>query len=83
MKFRLSEHAREVITKREIKFEWLETALFKPDRTEVDKFDSELEHRLARISEFGNRILRVILKRDTDPVFIITVFFDRRIRSTK
>lgn len=80
LKFRLSEHAHEALQKREIEIEWIEQALQNPDTIESDKYDPELEHRLAAISKFGNRVLRVIVKRKTEPEFVVTVFFDRRIR---
>ncbi|SPD76312.1 conserved hypothetical protein [uncultured Desulfobacterium sp.] len=39
-----------------------------------------LEHRLAVISECENRVLRVIINPHTNPVRVITLFFDRKIR---
>ncbi|MBT3232067.1 MAG: DUF4258 domain-containing protein [Calditrichaeota bacterium] len=66
--------------KRKIKIGWLERVLDNPDKQETDKFDSELEHCLAVIPEFGNRILRIIVKKETNPTFVITAFFDRRLK---
>ncbi len=51
-----------------------------PDVVEADTVDEELEHRLLHIPEFGNRVLRVIVKRRQTPLGIVTVFFDRRKR---
>ena len=40
--------------------------------------DPQLEHRLARIPEFNNRVLRVVVNNQKTPLHIVTVFFDRR-----
>jgi hypothetical protein len=49
-----------------------------PEVTEADPVDANLERRLARIREFGDRVLRVIVNRKRTPPSVITVFFDRR-----
>lgn len=46
--------------------------------TEADPVDPDLEHRLARIPEYGNHVLRVIVNGKTTPPRIVTAFFDRR-----
>ncbi|MDP8238609.1 MAG: hypothetical protein P9X24_05935 [Candidatus Hatepunaea meridiana] len=51
-----------------------------PDELEADKFNLELEHRLAAIPEFGNRVLRIIVKKKTQPEVVVTAFFDRRLK---
>jgi hypothetical protein len=61
MDYHLTEHARDVLKKRQIRLEWLEQALTAPERTERDSMDETLEHRLARIKEFGGRTLRVVV----------------------
>jgi len=40
--------------------------------------NTELEHRLAAIPEFGNRVLRVIVNTSAIPPRVITAYFDRR-----
>jgi uncharacterized protein YuzE len=40
--------------------------------------DADLEHRLARIPEFGHRVLRVIVNTRRTSPHVVTVFFDRR-----
>ena len=45
---------------------------------EVETEDEE--HRLRRIPEFGNRILRVVVKHG-DPPLVVTAFFDRSRRN--
>jgi len=77
-KYNLSQHAKDVLKEREISIEWLERVLFNPELTEADSEDNELEHRLGRISEYGNRALRVVLNKELKPIKIVTVYFDRK-----
>lgn len=78
--FHTTKHAATVITARNIKPEWLESALTVPALVQPDADDAELEHRLAVIAEFGDRVLRVVVKRNTQPALVITAFFDRAMK---
>lgn len=78
MDYHLTEHARDALKKRKIAREWMERTLSAPEWIEKDSMDEHLEHRLARIGEFGNRTLRVIVNIRTAPPRIVTVYFDRR-----
>ena len=78
MDYIVTEHARDALEKRQILFAWMEQAFNAPEATEDDPVDSDLEHRLARIPWFGNRVLRVVVNRKRKPPHIVTVFFDRR-----
>lgn len=78
MEYVLTEHARDALQKRRIQTAWLEEALSTPEATEADPVDPDLEHRLARIGEFGGRVLRVIVNRHKTPPHVVTAFFDRR-----
>jgi hypothetical protein len=81
MDYTLSEHALESLRKRPvIRREWLERVLANPKRTEADRVDPDLEHRLGRIDEFGGRVLRVIVNRTKVPLSVVTVYFDRKMR---
>jgi Domain of unknown function (DUF4258) len=81
MTYDLTDHARESLRKRPaIRLEWIERVLQQPDRVEPDSVDGELEHRLGRISEYDGRVLRVIVKKATNPLRIITCYFDRKMR---
>ena len=80
MRYALTEHARDAMQKRGIHAEWLQRALAAPDRCVPDQVDADLEHRLAVIPEFGNRVLRVIVNTRVVPQRVITLFFDRRMR---
>jgi len=78
MNYELTEHARDALETRQIALAWVERALDAPETTEADPLDPDLEHRLARIPEWGNRVLRVIVNGKTAPPRIVTAFFDRR-----
>ena len=80
-KYVLSAHANIVVKERSIRSEWLERVLGKPEKTEKDKEDTKLTHALGRISEHGNRVLRVIYNPTVDPVTVVTAYFDRAMRS--
>jgi hypothetical protein len=70
----LTDHARDALDRRQIPVAWLEQSLTMPEAAKADPVDPDLEHRLPRIPEFGNRVLRVIVT----PPHVVTVFFDRR-----
>ena len=77
----LTDHVKQRIAERDIKIEWVEKAVFNPDRLEISKKapDSQLEA-LAIIPEFGNRVLRVIYDHTGAIPVIITVYFDRKMK---
>jgi hypothetical protein len=74
----LTEHVRDALKKRQIQIAWMEQALTSPEATEADPVDADLEHRLARIPQFGHRVLRVIVNAKKKPPHVVTAFFDRR-----
>lgn len=76
--YELSRHASDAIAKRGIELAWLEQALSEPLRVEPDRHDTALEHRLGRIPEFGDRVLRVVVNVEVEPVRIVTLYFDTR-----
>ena len=81
MNFELTQHARESLKKRPaIRLEWIAQVLAHPDHVESDRQDSELEHRLGRIDAHEGRVLRVIVKKNTTPLLLITCYFDRKMR---
>lgn len=59
--YELTQHAGDALVKRKIKMTWLERVLAFPQRIEPDATDPMIEHRLAEISEYENRVLRVII----------------------
>ena len=80
MECSLTQHAQDVLEKRRISHQWVERVISAPEWAEPDSIDEDLEHRLAAIPEFQDRILRVIVNTKTDPLRVITAYFDRRRR---
>jgi hypothetical protein len=78
--YTLSRHAEQVLAARRIAEEWVELTVRRPTRTEPDKEDPALEHRLRRIPAFGNRVLRVVVTQATPPR-VVTAYFDRALRN--
>jgi uncharacterized DUF497 family protein len=78
MDYRLTQHARDALEKRQIAVAWVERVLARPEWTEPDPVDAAVEHRLAAIPEFENRVLRVIVNTSAAPPRVITAYFDRR-----
>ena len=80
LKFDFTKHAEDVIKEREIPLEFIKRAVLDPDLIMPDASDINLEHKLKKITERDNRILRVVINKNSDPMRIITVFFDRSMR---
>ncbi len=78
--YELTAHAARVIAEREIELAWIARTLAQPTWTDPDD-DPELLHALARIPEYGDRVLRVIYNRTSSPWRIVTVYFDRSQRN--
>lgn len=73
MDFVLSQHTADELNKAgrsQIQQEWIHRTLTTPDYTDRDD-------RTNTIREFGNRALRVVYHPDTEPITVVTVFFDR------
>ena len=77
MKIIFSKHSEEQNLKRKISKEFVKMCLKNPDRVERDKRDKELLHYIKFIK---GKFLRVIIKKHEESLFIITYFFDRRLR---
>jgi hypothetical protein len=73
-------HTRDVIEERQISIEWLERVLASPAHIEASITDPELESRFAKIPEFGDRALRVIVNTQVVPERVVSVYFDRRMK---
>lgn len=79
MNFTLSVHARKRLTQRGIDTDWISRAIDNPARTENDELDPNLAHALLSIPERGFRVLRVIYNETTEPVVIVTAYFDEKV----
>ena len=76
MKYKISNHANRRIKQRKIKTEWIVSALENPDSIEYDIEDGTLLHVLKNIPERGFIRLRVIYNETTEPITIVTAYFD-------
>jgi hypothetical protein len=74
-------HCRQMLQERQIPVEWAERALIQPDRTE-DRVDGT-RHYIKQIAEHGNRWLRVVISDADGSPTCVTVFFDRRLRTSR
>ena len=76
----LTQHAKDVISERNIQVGWIEQVLELPELVEPDADDPPLTHHVGRIKEYGNRALRVVFNSRANPVRIVRVCFDRKMR---
>ena len=74
-----TEHARGRMSKRQLQPEWVERVIANPAKIEPDENDAELEHRLGRVPELADRVLRVIVSK-TEPMRVITMHLDRNLK---
>jgi len=80
MNYELTQHARDVLQERKIPVEWMERVLTKPALVEPNPNDATVESRLAKISEHGDRVLRVVVNKTVVPERIVSVYFDRTMK---
>ena len=80
MQFELTKHAEYVIERWRISLRAIRRVLQNPLAIEQDRVDLDLEHRLGRASEYGNRVLRVVIDAKVEPIRVVAVFWDRRAR---
>ncbi len=80
MNYELTQHARDVIQERQISIDWIERVLASPTLIEASNTGPELESRFARIPEFGNRVLRVVVNTQVVPERVVSVYFDRKMK---
>ena len=79
MEFQLSEHANSMMKEREINKFWINATLLNYDI--IENNDDGTIHYIKSIKEEDGRFLRVIVNPDFSPVLVVTMFFDRRLRS--
>jgi hypothetical protein len=78
--YELTQHARDIMDERHISADWLERALARPSLIEPSTTDPELESRLAKIPEYGDRVLRVVVNTQVVPERVVSVYFDRKMK---
>jgi len=81
MHYIFTSHATAVMSERRIPAAWVERILVHPERVLQDRNDPALRHALGRIREYGDRVLRVVYNDSYQPWRIVTVYFDRSVRS--
>ena len=74
-----SKHTIDMIRERNIPEEWIWRAINSPDRKEIGADDNT--HYFKIVPENNSRFLRVVVNEQISPNVVVTVFFDRRIRS--
>ena len=80
MVYELTKHAKKVMEERGILDDWVARTFSSPELTRPDPKDGQVEQRFRRISEFGGRILRVVVNKAVEPKRILSVFFDRAMK---
>ncbi|MBL1214011.1 MAG: DUF4258 domain-containing protein [Ignavibacteriae bacterium] len=73
----LTNHAKIKMKERSISLSMVEKTIAKPDFTKTDNFDNQIIH---YIKKFGKKYLRVLARIENDRIFVISTFFDRRIK---
>ena len=74
-------HARVAMTERVIPTEWIERTVSEYELRTDDPSDPELERFFARVPERDGRVLRVVVNTRVIPWKVVSVFFDRRMRT--
>lgn len=74
-------HFKDMLRERFIPMAFIKNALDKPEKTE-ERADGT-KHFLRRISEHGNRWLRIVVNTSVTPNKAVTAFFDRRLSGKK
>jgi cyanate lyase len=65
---------------RSIVLSYIEDTLAAPDRVTGDPTDPTLTRSYKAIAAFGNRVLRVVHRRDGADIFVVTAHWDRGAR---
>jgi hypothetical protein len=79
MELTYTQHFEHMLIERQIDWSWVERVINEPEKTEEP--GDGTRHYLRRITERGERWLRVVVNMSTQPPRAITVFFDRRLRN--
>jgi uncharacterized DUF497 family protein len=76
----LTQHAKDMLAKRCIDLAWVERAVDDPDLVLPDPLDPMLEQRFVKITEHGDRVLKVVVNKIASPKRVVSVYFDRRMK---
>ena len=75
----LSSHTLDMLRERNILVEWVWRTIENPQRHWLGEDGNR--HFVKPIKEWGNRVLHVVINPDLRPQKVITVFFDRRLKT--
>jgi len=78
MELTYTQHFEDMLLERQIDRSWVERTISEPER--IEEPEDGTRHYLCRITERGERWLRVIVNVSAQPPRAVTVFFDRRLR---
>ena len=78
MELTYMQHFEHMLLERQIDWSWVERAITGPDK--IKEPGDDTRHSLRRITEHGDRWVRVVVNMSAQPPRAITVFFDRRSR---
>jgi hypothetical protein len=78
MELTYTQHFEDMLLERQIDRSWVERAISEPES--IEEPGDGTRHYLHRITERGERWLRVIVNVSAQPPRAVTVFFDRRLR---
>jgi hypothetical protein len=78
MQLTYTQHFEDMLLGRQIDMSWVERAI--PEPESMEEPEDGTRHYLRRITERGERWLRVIVNMSAQPARAVTVFFDRRLR---
>jgi uncharacterized DUF497 family protein len=76
----LTQHAKDMLTKRRIDVAWIEKAVDSPNLVVPDPLDTTLEQRFVKIPEYGGRVLKVVVNKMASPERVVSAYFDRRMK---
>jgi hypothetical protein len=80
LNFTLSDHAMIRIEQRKLERQWVVATLKSPDLEEPHPQDADCRIAYKAIAEADGRVLKVVYNTSTDPIRVVTVHFDRRMR---
>ncbi len=74
---RLTAHASQMMSRRELALEWIEDTLRDPAVVRVDERDISLNLAFRQIKQAEDKWLRVVYRMDKRTHVVVTAFFDR------
>jgi hypothetical protein len=76
----LSDHAKQRMAERNISEAWVSRTLANPAKIEPDPINPRCCNAYAVIPECRNLVLKVVYDSIQDPIVVVTVYFDRKMK---